>query len=46
LIKIVTDSAADMPVEELRALGIAIAPLFIQFPEGGVSAADQTPDEF
>jgi len=44
--KIVTDSAADMPAEELQALGIAQAPLFIQFPEGGVSSADLTPDEF
>ena len=44
--KIVTDSAADMPVEELQALGVTEAPLFIQFPEGGVSSADLTPDEF
>jgi DegV family protein with EDD domain len=44
--KIVTDSAADMPVEELEALGVTVAPLFIQFPEGGVSSADLTPDEF
>jgi DegV family protein with EDD domain len=44
--KIVTDSAADMPAEEMEALGITLAPLFIQFPEGGVSAADLTPDEF
>jgi DegV family protein with EDD domain len=44
--KIVTDSAADMPAEELRALGIAQAPLFIQFPEGEISSADITPDDF
>ncbi len=44
--KIVTDSAADMPAEEVQALGIAVAPLFIQFPEGGISSAELTPDEF
>lgn len=44
--KIVTDSAADMPAAELQALGIAVVPLFIQFPEGSVSSADLTPDEF
>jgi len=44
--KIVTDCAADMPPEELQALGIAQAPLFIQFPEGEVSSADISADEF
>ena len=44
--KIVTDCAADMPAEELEALGITQAPLFIQFPEGEVNSADLTPDEF
>lgn len=44
--RIVTDSAADMPAEELEALGIAQAPLFIQFPDHEVSAAQITADEF
>jgi len=44
--KIVTDSAADMPVDEVQALGVTVAPLFIQFPEGGVSSADLTADAF
>ncbi|MEW5870845.1 MAG: DegV family protein [Chloroflexota bacterium] len=44
--KILTDCAADLSVEEARVLGIAIAPLFIQFPDGEVDALDLTPDEF
>jgi DegV family protein with EDD domain len=44
--KIVTDCAADMPSEELEKLGIAQAPLFIQFPEGEVNSADISADEF
>ncbi len=44
--KIVTDCAADMPNEELERLGIVQAPLFIQFPEGEVSSADISADEF
>ena len=44
--KIVTDCAADMPVEERESLGVVEAPLFIQFPEGEVNSADLTPDEF
>jgi len=44
--KIVTDCAADMPVEERESLGIVEAPLYIQFPEGEVNSADLTPDEF
>jgi DegV family protein with EDD domain len=44
--KIVTDCAADMPLEERETLGIIEAPLFIQFPEGEVNSADLTPDEF
>jgi len=44
--KIVTDCAADMAAEELDRLGITAAPLYIQFPEGEVSSADITPDEF
>jgi DegV family protein with EDD domain len=44
--KIVTDSAADMPAAELDALGVVEAPLTIQFPEGEVSSADISADEF
>jgi len=44
--KIVTDCAADLPAEELEALDITQAPLYIQFPEGEVNSADLTPDEF
>jgi DegV family protein with EDD domain len=44
--KIVTDSAADLPVDELKALDIVEAPLYIQFPDGEVSSADLTPDQF
>ena len=44
--KILTDSGADLPVEEAKELGVTIAPLFIQFPEGEVDSKDLTPDEF
>jgi DegV family protein with EDD domain len=44
--KIVTDSAADMTREDVKAHDISIAPLFIQFPEGGVSAEDISADDF
>ncbi|MGE5250793.1 MAG: DegV family protein [Bacteroidota bacterium] len=44
--KIVTDSAADIPGEELQELGIVQAPLFIQFPEGEVSSAEISADAF
>jgi DegV family protein with EDD domain len=44
--KIVTDCAADMSAEELEELGITQVPLFIQFPEGEVSSADITADDF
>ncbi len=44
--KIVTDCAADLPAEEIEALDITQAPLYIQFPEGEVSSLDLTPDEF
>ncbi|MCJ7585340.1 MAG: DegV family protein [Anaerolineales bacterium] len=44
--KIVTDCAADLPAEELEALNITQAPLYIQFPEGEVNSADLTPDQF
>lgn len=44
--KIVTDSAADMPAEELQKLDIVQVPLFIQFPEGEVKSSDISPDDF
>ena len=44
--KIVTDCAADMSQEELKELGIDVAPLYIQFPEGEVSSKDITADAF
>lgn len=44
--KIITDCAADMSKEELEKLDIVQAPLFIQFPEGEVSSADISADEF
>jgi DegV family protein with EDD domain len=44
--KIVTDCAADMPMEELERFDIQAVPLYIQFPEGEVNSADITPDEF
>jgi DegV family protein with EDD domain len=44
--KIVTDCAADMSMEEMEQLGITAVPLFIQFPEGEVNSADITPDAF
>jgi DegV family protein with EDD domain len=43
---LVTDSAADLPAEEAQELGIIVAPLQIQFPEGGISSEDISPDEF
>lgn len=43
---IITDSAADMPRDELQSLGVQIAPLQINFQDGQVSAEDITPDEF
>jgi DegV family protein with EDD domain len=46
IMKIVTDCAADMPLEELEKLDITQAPLFIQFPEGEVNSADISADEF
>jgi len=44
--KIVTDSAADLTQEELDSLGIVVAPLQIQFPEGVVAADAISRDEF
>ena len=44
--QIVTDCAADMPESEARELGVTVAPLYINFPDGQVTASDLTPDEF
>jgi DegV family protein with EDD domain len=44
--KIVTDCAADLSAEELEQLGIIQAPLFINFPEGEISAVDISADDF
>jgi DegV family protein with EDD domain len=44
--KIVTDCAADMPSAEYQAFGITQAPMWIQFPEGEVSSADLSIDDF
>ena len=44
--KILTDSAADLSPEEIEALGITVAPLFIQFPNEEINSIDITPDDF
>ncbi len=44
--KIVTDSAADLTTEDLAAFPIAVAPLYIQFPEGEIRSEALTHDEF
>ena len=44
--KIVTDCAADLSAEELEQLGILQAPLFINFPEGEISATEISADYF
>lgn len=44
--KIVTDCAADLTKDEVDALDIKVAPLFIQFPEGEVNSSEITPDDF
>lgn len=44
--KIVTDCAADLTTQEAEDLGIQVAPLFIQFPDGEVSSNDISPDVF
>jgi len=45
-VKILTDCAADLPWDEVEDLGVTVAPLYIQFPEGETNSADLTPDEF
>jgi DegV family protein with EDD domain len=44
--KIVTDCAADLQLEEVKQYGITVAPLYIQFPEGEVNSDELTPDQF
>ncbi len=44
--KILTDCAADLSWDEVEDLGVAVAPLYIQFPEGEMNSADISPDEF
>jgi DegV family protein with EDD domain len=44
--KIVTDSAADLPTSEIESLGVSVAPLYIHFPEGEISSADISADDF
>jgi DegV family protein with EDD domain len=44
--KIVTDCAADIPAAESEALGLTTAPMWIQFPQGEVSSADLSIDDF
>jgi DegV family protein with EDD domain len=46
MIEIITDRAADLPADEAVALGIQVAPLFINFPEGQVDSAVLEPDVF
>lgn len=46
MLRIVTDSAADLTPEECEALGIVVVPLRIQFPEGVVNSEDITRDDF
>jgi DegV family protein with EDD domain len=43
---IVTDSAADLMPEEAKSLGITVAPLYIQFPEGSIHSDQISADEF
>ena len=44
--KIVTDSAAQMTSAELQALGVAEAPMTINFPDGEINSSEITPDDF
>ena len=44
--KILTDRAADLTPQEANDLGISVAPLYIQFPDGEVDSAELTPDQF
>jgi len=44
--KIVTDCAADLTLEDVESLGISVAPLYISFPEGQINSDDITRDDF
>lgn len=44
--KIVTDSAADLPGEDIEKEGITVVPLYIHFPEGEIASDQITPDDF
>lgn len=44
--KIVTDSAADMPSAEAATMNVVPAPLYIQFPEGEVKSSEISADDF
>jgi DegV family protein with EDD domain len=44
--KIVTDSAADLAADEVESLGVTVAPLYLNFPEGEVRSVDLSADEF
>lgn len=44
--RIVTDSAADLTPEEIKEYNITCAPLYINFPDGGVDSNQISPDEF
>lgn len=44
--KILTDSAADLTQEDIESLGITVASLEIQFPEGPVLSEDISRDDF
>jgi DegV family protein with EDD domain len=44
--KIVTDSAADLPANEVASPDVIVAPLYINFPEGEVDSAAITADQF
>lgn len=46
MIKIVTDSAADLSMAEANELNITVAPLSINFPEGEIKSNEISPDEF
>jgi DegV family protein with EDD domain len=44
--QIITDSAADLSPSDISTWGIKVVPLYIQFPDGEVSANEITPDDF
>lgn len=44
--KILTDSAADLTLQDVEEHGIQIAPLYINFPNEQISAGDISPDDF